>query len=323
MKYVKSAILRFPLSIYLHRHFAKQGQLYSRLCIDILMCLPALVFCALLIAFVHARNLFTGTLSSNRPIDLAIVAIIKNEAQYIDEWIKYHHSLGVSHFFIYDNDSSDNVIDVVRDYIDCGLVTYNTVAGRNCQIDAYNDALNKYGSLCKYIAFLDLDEFIYPRQSTSLVPLLDRKFADSKAAALVINWCIFGSSNRKHRSKGWVTETYLYRSRDEFDKNRHVKAICRPSYTLGFLNPHNPIGIPGYYSIDMNGRRMDSAESMNVLTNEIRINHYFTKSEDEFRQKRARGKADSLQSRDEEEFNVHDRNDVYDDSILSLTQKLH
>ena len=35
---------------------------------------------------------------------------IKNEAAAIVEWLEYHHSLmGIAHFYIYDNNSTDGV----------------------------------------------------------------------------------------------------------------------------------------------------------------------------------------------------------------------
>ncbi|MBR0260666.1 MAG: glycosyltransferase family 2 protein [Selenomonadaceae bacterium] len=40
--------------------------------------------------------------------DLAIVAILKNEGRYLKEWLDYHLSAGVDHFYLYDNDSTDN-----------------------------------------------------------------------------------------------------------------------------------------------------------------------------------------------------------------------
>lgn len=37
---------------------------------------------------------------------LAIVAIAKNEAEYIREWVVFHKIIGVSHIYLYNNDST-------------------------------------------------------------------------------------------------------------------------------------------------------------------------------------------------------------------------
>lgn len=36
---------------------------------------------------------------------VAIVAIARNEGEYINEWIEYHHALSFEHFYIFDNSS--------------------------------------------------------------------------------------------------------------------------------------------------------------------------------------------------------------------------
>lgn len=95
---------------------------------------------------------------------LAFVLIAKNEAPYIEEWINFHVKQGVSHFIIYDNDSTDNFYDVLKPYIKSGLVTYSRIKGRARQFDAYNMATVKYGRKFKYMGFIDTDEFVFVRK---------------------------------------------------------------------------------------------------------------------------------------------------------------
>ena len=38
---------------------------------------------------------------------IAIMACVKNEAGYIEEWIRFHRAIGVRHFHIYDDGSTD------------------------------------------------------------------------------------------------------------------------------------------------------------------------------------------------------------------------
>lgn len=97
---------------------------------------------------------------------LAFVLIAKNEAPYIEEWINFHHKQGVSHFIIYDNDSTDNFHEVLKPYIDSGLVTYKLLSGKARQLDAYNMALHDYGRKFKYMAMIDADEFMFVRRNT-------------------------------------------------------------------------------------------------------------------------------------------------------------
>ena len=97
------------------------------------------------------------------PYQLAVVAIMKCEGPYLKEWLDYHLSAGVDHFYIYDNDSPDNQAEIAKPYVEAGLVTYIPFPGKAMQSPAYNDALKKFRFQCRYMAFIDGDEFVYPK----------------------------------------------------------------------------------------------------------------------------------------------------------------
>ena len=94
---------------------------------------------------------------------LAFVLIAKNEAPYIKEWLDFHIKQGVSHFIIYNNESTDNFSEVLRPYIESGRVTYSTIKGKIRQSDVYNKAVHDYGNTFKYMGFIDTDEFVFVR----------------------------------------------------------------------------------------------------------------------------------------------------------------
>lgn len=109
----------------------------------------------------------SGTSSSSLKREgLAFVLSAKNEAEYIEEWINFHIKQGVSHFLVYnDYGSTDNLYDVLRKYIDAGLVTYHVIKGGIArQNDTYNIAVANYRRRFKYMAFIDGDEFVFLRK---------------------------------------------------------------------------------------------------------------------------------------------------------------
>ena len=55
--------------------------------------------------------------------ELVICGIFRDEADYLAEWIEFHHLMGVSHFHLYQNRSTDNWEEVVEPYVQAGLVT--------------------------------------------------------------------------------------------------------------------------------------------------------------------------------------------------------
>ncbi|MBR0060195.1 MAG: glycosyltransferase family 92 protein, partial [Selenomonadaceae bacterium] len=94
--------------------------------------------------------------------DLAVVAIFKDEGKYLKEWLNYHLLAGVEHFYLYNNDSSDDYAEVLAPYVKANVVTLTDFPGRLTMFPAYNDAIEKFRFDCRYMAFIDLDEFIFP-----------------------------------------------------------------------------------------------------------------------------------------------------------------
>ena len=119
---------------------------------------------------------------------VAICCIVKNEAPYIKEWIEFHLLVGVSMFFIYDNESTDNLKETLKPYIEDGIVVYAYVKGTAMQFPVYNDCIANYKNCCDWIAFIDADEFLMPVRNDSLSEILD----DFKTyAGIGINWVVF------------------------------------------------------------------------------------------------------------------------------------
>ena len=54
--------------------------------------------------------------------NLTSIYWIKDEVRYIPEYIEFHILQGFDHFIFYDNKSTDNLLEVIKPYIDSGLV---------------------------------------------------------------------------------------------------------------------------------------------------------------------------------------------------------
>lgn len=54
---------------------------------------------------------------------LSVCAIFQDEAPYLREWIEYHRLMGAEHFYLYDNDSHDEFLEVLQPYINKRIVT--------------------------------------------------------------------------------------------------------------------------------------------------------------------------------------------------------
>jgi Glycosyl transferase family 2 len=49
-------------------------------------------------------------------MSVCILAIFKNEADGLEEWLQHYLDLGVSHFYLIDNDSTDNFMPIIEKY---------------------------------------------------------------------------------------------------------------------------------------------------------------------------------------------------------------
>lgn len=181
--------------------------------------------------------------------------------------------------------------------------------------------------------FFDIDEFILPLREECILDILEEVFKkQSNIAGLAINCKSFGSSGHKQKPEtGGVLENYQHRAPDGYEWSNfpwkwdaHVKTIVNPRKVLDYASPHAPKYFLGFYSVDERGNRVDGIDNFTNEITRIRVNHYFTKSRDEWMEKRNKRLADRPGVRPVEEFEWRDRNDVFDDTILkyrSLCQK--
>jgi hypothetical protein len=239
--------------------------------------------------------------------NLAICAIAKNEGPYFEEWIEWHRKMGAEKFYIYDNDSSDGTRDILAPYVESGLVEYVFWPGMKRQLPAYDDCIDKCRLNARWIAVIDLDEFIVPVKDKTITEFLKRF---EEFSAVEINWLIYGSGGAKKRETGGVMERFKYHSLPNNISNRRIKTIIDPRRAYSFIGCHEAALMSGY-AADSHGQPVkknyyDREPQQDV----IRINHYAVKSYEEFLSKRARGRARINKLRNLDYFDKYDLNDI-------------
>ena len=277
-----------------------------------MVCAVLVIFVAMFLGF-GVYKIFSAQ-KPKKEDNLSFVAIVKNEGPYLKEWIEYHKMVGVDRFYIYDNESTDNTKEVLSDYIKSGEVVYKYYPGAAQQVPAYTEALNNYKSNTKYMGFIDLDEFVVPVEQDNLYNAVDEIISkNEKAAGVAINWRMYGSSGFEDKPEGHVMENYKRRAPDAFGPNQFIKTICNPKLVSKIEDAHFVDYNDGYYCVSEGGGQVSGSVNPNGSCNKLRINHYFTKSKNEYIKKRERGMADHAEEkRTMEGFYGHDRNDVYD-----------
>ena len=220
---------------------------------------------------------------------LSICAIFKDEAPFLEEWIVFHKVQGVEHFYLYNNNSTDNFQKVLQPYVDANEVTlidwnfdYNpgqTEDWGKIQTGAYSHCLEKFGDISDWIAFLDADEYLFCPTGETLPQFLER-YQDY--GGVCANWLVFGTSGIEDIPENSLMIEHLVHC-GNYDCTI-VKSIAQPKYVKTITNPHFLIYKEGSYAVDSLFRVVPDAISKEPCLDSIRINHYWTRTEKYFRE---------------------------------------
>jgi hypothetical protein len=218
------------------------------------------------------------------PHYLAVCAIYRDEASYMREWVDFHRLVGVERFYLYDNNSVDDHREVLAPYLERGEVTIQDWPVEMGQRPAYEHCVQEHTADTRWIAFIDLDEFLFSPTGRPLPDLL-REY--ERWPAVGVNWAVFGPSGHLRRPPGLVTESYTKRL--QTGENRSLKTIADPARVCRVTGIHRF----EYDSLDMvdeNGYPITGAVTKSESRARLQLNHYVTKSfeEAEIRSRRSR-----------------------------------
>jgi hypothetical protein len=259
---------------------------------------------------------------------VALCMCVKNEAFRIKEWVAYHSLLGFDMIIIYDNMSTDGtrqILGRVGGKANIVIVDWDR-SDRMYQMDAFKDAVTRFGHDFDWMGFIDSDEFVVLHEHDNISSFVEDY---EEASAIVINWALYGSSGHIVRPDGLLIEEFTNRAKPDERRARHVKSFVRIS---NFVN----VG-PNPHVFDVAGQTVnvlhDAPEwdelgitAERAVYSICQINHYFVRSLEEWREKMKRGYPDQdLGNIDEgrivAEFHSFDRNDVVDQSAVAWAIK--
>lgn len=223
---------------------------------------------------------------ANKLFRLAVAAIVKDEGRYLEEWLAYHIILGCEHFYLFDNGSTDDTQEVLKKFVTYGYVTRIDWPLFPGQIDAYNYAARSFGHLAEWLTFIDVDEFFVLKRHRSMPEFLSTVDGDQ----LLAFWKTFGHSGHRRRPPGLIIKNYV---RCEPQLSPVTKALVR-SDRIKTVQVHNCITTTGRTVNDLGAPlREDWIHPEPDRSDEsIRINHYFTRSYEDYEEKIRRGQVD-------------------------------
>ena len=248
--------------------------------------------------------------SSSKRCELAICSIFRNEGNYLQEWLEFHEKNGVTRFFLINHLSEDNFRTVLEPWIRKGIVTL-VEATSDDQVFEYNKILARFGSQVKWMAFIDIDEFLFSPGNIPLPNVLE-KF--SRASGVFVYWRLFGSSEVQHQpDQGKTLETFQLclappRDLETLEKQRSAhnsirgeskmtgnpiqgKCIIKPS-KVSEMGAHWPSNFTGAITDErgfLSRKHFPSLRPCSLPSTEIlRINHYWSRSLEELKSKALR-----------------------------------
>ncbi len=220
----------------------------------------------------------------------ALCLMVRDEHRYVCEWIEYHRALGVQHFYVTDNASAPPLRDLLQPYICRGLVTYRYDTRTRPQYLVYNECLARHGARCRWLGFLDTDEFLVLRAHTDMGAFLR---AYRAYGALSVCWYLFGAAQHAHAQPS-VLRAYQRRRATAC----HYKSLVRPA-CVRLCGVHRVIThAHDTYTVDAARHRVDTACVHCQCTDAVRLHHYITRSAQDFHAKLLRGGGANAQPRD-------------------------
>ena len=187
-----------------------------------------------------------GNLARPPPFKLCVISQIRNARADIADWLEYHTRQGVEQFIIYDNNSTDNITQILHQYPHAILIDW---PWRKSQQQAFIHGILFSRSICKWALFIDVDEYLYPKYGSGTDDLLVRDLLVGhqklKSSALgdqmgVSQICF---QSKEMGTSGWikdpnmsVPEAYIHFR--EWKSQIHTKCAIQPTYAHLYTTIH-------------------------------------------------------------------------------------
>lgn len=264
----------------------------------------------------------------NYRYELAVCAIFQNEASYLKEWIEFHKLVGASHFYLFNNLSTDDYLNVLAPYIASGEVEliewpYTSSNGHDwnaIQCNAYTKALQMALGKAKWLAFLDTDEFLFPIQENTL-PAFLKNYED--CAGVCVNWQMYGTSGVHEILPGQLLiEQLVIKASTDYAENIFVKSIVRPFAVDKITDPHYVVYKEGFTQVNPDKETFDGSHAPYISIDKVRINHYWTRDEWFFYNRKCARRQKWQEGQDGQINRMNALNQIYDDSIFRFVPLL-
>ncbi|XP_021285039.1 glycosyltransferase family 92 protein Os08g0121900 [Herrania umbratica] len=186
---------------------------------------------------------------------LCATTMVYNVAKFLREWVMYHSKIGVDKFFLYDNESDDDLKRVIKELNeeDYNIERIFWVWPKTQEAGFSHSTV--YGKdSCTWMMYVDVDEFIFSpswlknssQPSKAMLPSLLRSSTNRPIGQVSIKCNDFGPSEQKEHPAEGVIQGYNCRRRVE---QRHKSIVLLDAIDYSLLNVIHHFGLNNsYYS---------------------------------------------------------------------------
>jgi hypothetical protein len=236
---------------------------------------------------------------------LSVGAIFRNESDSIVEWIKHYLYHGVDHFYLINDNSNDNSVANIQEFVDKGIVTlYHSqeeyYLGR--QRNMYNRFILPHVQKkdTQWLLMIDLDEYVWSPLGIRIDTLLRNHCY--KLGQIQMRQHLYGS-NGHVTQPGSIVQHFTKRATEHIDC---YKYFVNTDYEFTSLNIHHADFAVEEY-------KGDSSVFIIIDPGYFLFNHYSCQSMEFWEKvKCTRGDGDAYLQRDMTRFHELDKNEVED-----------
>ena len=163
----------------------------------------------------------------------AVVAIAKDEDEYLKEWVDWNLIVGFDEVFVFQNNwrYTGETISDPRVHLLAG-------DGKRMQVPCYNMFMDMMREKFDYAAFFDIDEFIWVKDGSKVDQFFDQYLSD--IPSLFLNWRIFGDNgfSGKPCTTKSVLERFTACGKNLDPLGKHIVNLKLCHSNVKFANPH-------------------------------------------------------------------------------------
>ena len=264
----------------------------------------------------YIDNRYQAKIKENE-LKIALCAIAKNENLYIREWVEWYKNLGISKIFLYDNNDIDGerFEEVINDYIESGFVEIKNWRGIVKSVKSDKDGQSTQGlvySNCYYnnykkydwICFFDIDEYleIYYKYNNLNDFLNDFNNYDG----VKVQWKMYGDNGYIYFQNKPLLKRFKSEKNSKYD--RHVKQIinCNSIFDEPLLFCAHGVFNKKYNFVNTLKQPLKNTYLDNIAHSDLPIylNHFYSKSTEEFFNRKYNKPSAVTGINDERNFNI-------------------